>query len=354
LGCQVVGPQATVPVEAASCPRWAFVNAGAYGYFRTAYSPGMLRAIAPDIAASFSEPERLSIVGDEWALVRAGRHSVADYLTLAAGFGREHANGVLAEVSSRLVFVREYLTSGDTRQKYERFVQSLFGPLYREVGLNASPGDDDDKRALRATVIQTLDQGGNDSGLASEARSALEKSLSGGTPMEASAAKAVAGVAARHGDQGLWTQLLNASQLANSPTERYRYLDALGAFEDPALIDRGLNFALTPELRSQDTATFLGSFLSNPVARSRAWAFIKQHWNELGPKTTIAGGDTRLVESLGAFCDARSRDDIKDFFTTHKLPVASRALDQTLERINNCIAMKEKESANVAAWLAVR
>ena len=353
-GCQVVGSQAAVPVGVGSCPRWAFVNAGAHGYFRSAYTPDMLRAIAPDIAASFSEPERVTIVGDEWALVRAGRHSVADYLTLATGFGHEHANGVLAEVSSRLVFVREYLTTGETRQNYERFMQSLFGPLYRELGLDAAPGDDDDRRALRATVIQTLDLGGNDSGLATEARAALEKLLSGAVPMDATAAKAVTSVAARHGDQALWTQLLDASQRANSPTERYRYLYALGAFEDPALIDRGLNFALSPELRSQDTATFLGSFLSNPVARPQAWAFIKQHWNELGPKTTISGGDTRLVESLGAFCDARSRDDVRDFFKTHKLPAASRALDQTIERINNCIAMKEKGSASVATWLAQR
>ncbi|HEY2908084.1 MAG TPA: ERAP1-like C-terminal domain-containing protein, partial [Vicinamibacterales bacterium] len=354
-GCQVVGgPQATVPAGTTSCPRWAFVNAGAYGYFRAAYSPEMLRALAPDMASSFSEPERLTIVGDEWALVRAGRHSVADYLTLATGFGQEHTNGVLAEVSARLMFVHDYLTGGDSRQKYEQFVRSLFGPLYRELGINAAPGDDDDKRALRATVIQTVDLAGNDPGLAIEARSALEQSLSGGGAMEASAAKAVAAVAARHGNTALFDELLNASQRAASPAERYRYLYALGAFEDPALIDRGLNFALTPDLRSQDAPTFIGAFLANPVARPRTWTFVKQHWDQVGPKTTIAGGDVRLVESLGAFCDARSRDDIKDFFKAHKLPAASRALEQTLERINNCIAMKDKGSAAVAAWLAAR
>jgi aminopeptidase N len=170
--------------------------------------------------------------------------------------------------------------------------------------------------------------------------------------MEASAAKAVASIAARHGDNALWEQLLKASQQANSPGERYRYLYALGAFEDPALVDRGLNFALTPELRSQDAATYVGTFLGNPVARSRAWAFLKQHWAELGPKTTISGGDVRLVESLGGFCDARSRDDIKEFFKAHKLPAASRGLDQTIERINNCIAMRARETPAVASWLA--
>ena len=88
-------------------------------------------------------------------------------------------------------------------------------------------------------------------------------------------------------------------------------------------------------------------------ARARGHS-CKQHWNQLGPKTTISLGDVRLVESLGAFCDAQSRDDIKDFFKAHKLPAASRALDQTIEQINNCIAMKEKESPAVATWLATR
>ena len=355
-GCQVVsGPQATVSVSEPSCPRWAFVNAGAYGYFRTAYSAAdTLPALARDISSSFSETERLTIVGDEWALVRAGRHSVADYLTLAAGFGKEHANGVLGEVSSRLVFVREYLTSGESRQKYEQFMRSLFGPLYQELGLSASPGDDDDRRELRATVIETLNKGGNDPGLATAARKAVDQSLSGGAPLDASAANAIVAVAARHGDPALWEALLAASKKASSPAEQYRYLYALGAFEDPALIDRGLNFALTPDLRSQDTPTFLGTFLANAVARPRAWAFVKQHWPQLAPKITISLGDVRFVESLGAFCDARSRDDIKDFLKTHKLPAASRTLDQTIERINNCITMGQKETPNVTAWLAQR
>jgi aminopeptidase N len=353
--CQVAdGQRATVPLDVASCPRWAFVNAGGYGYFRTEYSPEMLRALAPDIASSFTEPERLTIVADEWALVRAGRHSVADYLTLASGFGNEQANGVFGEVSSRLLFLHEYLTSADTRPKYEQFVRSLVRPLYAELGINASPGDADDKRELRGTAIHTLDMAGNDPTLAAEARAALEKSLSGTAPIDASAANAIAAVAARHGDQALFDQLLNASQRATSPDERYRYLYALGAFEDPSLIDRGLNFSLTADLRTQDTSLYLSRFLGNPVARPRAWAFVKQHWGQLAPKVTIAGSDVTLAQSLGSFCDARSRDDVRDFFKAHKMPAASRALDQTLERINNCIAMKEKETANVAAWLAAR
>src|SRR5262249_36632825 len=144
-GCQLVaGARASVPVAATTCPPWTFVNTGAYGYFRTAYSREMLSAIAPDLATSFIDPERLMVVGDEWALVRAGRHARGDSLPLAAGFGKEHTNGVLEEVSPRLIFTHDYLTNASTRPRYARFVQSLFDPLYRELGINAAPGENDD------------------------------------------------------------------------------------------------------------------------------------------------------------------------------------------------------------------
>ena len=50
----------------------------------------MLRAMAPDIETGLTAPERVVLMDDEWALVRAGKHSVADYLTLASGFSAEN------------------------------------------------------------------------------------------------------------------------------------------------------------------------------------------------------------------------------------------------------------------------
>ena len=148
--------------------------------------------------------------------------------------------------------------------------------------------------------------------------------------------------------------MLAAARRATSPSEGYRYLYGLADFEDPALVQRGLEYALTPELRSQDTASYLGRFLSNPANTARAWTFTKQHWTALAPKVTISLGDVRLVQSLQSACDAAARDDIKSFFNSHKLPAASRTLDQTLERINNCIAMKAKQTPVLTAWLAAR
>jgi aminopeptidase N/puromycin-sensitive aminopeptidase len=331
---------------------WAFANAGAQGYYRTAYSPDTLRALAPRIEEVLTPPERLSLSGDEWALVRAGRHNAADYLTLASGFAREHTDGVLSGVTDRLAFIEQYLTDIDSRPRFQRFVKSLFAPLFQEIGFTSTPVDSDERRALRATLISTLGITGADDELAAAARAALDRSLAGGPPLDPTLSRSIIAVAAQRGDRALFDALLAASERATSPDERYRYLYALAEFRDPALIDRALEYTLTPKLRSQDTAAFFARFLGEEAARPRAWAFLKQHWTELEPKVTIFGGDTTIIGALSSFCDAPARDDISAFFKQHPLPAAARTLSQTIERIDNCVALRTAQTPIVAGWLA--
>ena len=78
------------------------------------------------------------------------------------------------------------------------------------------------------------------------------------------------------------------------------------------------------------------------------------NWATLEPKVNISGSDTNLIRSMSAFCDAGSRDRIRAFFAEHKLPGAERTLEQPLEQITNCIALREKQTPAVGAWLAAR
>jgi aminopeptidase N len=299
-------------------------------------------------------PERLSLIDDEWALVRAGRHSAADYLTLAAAYGREHASGVLADVTNRLEFIDDYLTTDATRKRFDTFMRSLLRPLFDEIGFEAAASDNDDRRVLRAIVVEALGTIAEDAEVIAKARAALDRALSGGSPLDPTLEGAVTRTAASHGDAALFDALVKASERATAPEAQYRYLTALAEFRDPALIDRAVRRSLSSSIRSQDTSLYFAAFLHNPAARDRVWSFVQDNWTALEPKIMIAGGDTRLVAALGEFCDARSRDSIAAFFAAHKLPGAVRTLDQTLERINNCIELQSKQTPAVTTWLAAR
>jgi len=347
-------PRQSLTLDGSACSPWVFANAGAQGYYRTAYSAEALRALTPRVQDVLTAPERLSLAGDEWAMVRAGRHGIGEFLTLATGFGNERTDGVLGNVTNRLDFIHDNLTTDATRAPFERFVRTLFGPLFGRVGFDSAPSDGDAERALRATLIETLGTTGGDADLAARARAALDRALAGGPPLDPTLAGAIVAVAAEHGDRALQDALLAAADKATAPDEHYRYLYALARFRDPALIDRALEYARTSKLRSQDTSGFLSRFLMQDSARPRTWAFLKQHWSELEGKVTIFGGDSGLINALGSFCDAGSRDDITAFFAAHPLPSASRTLGQTVERINSCIALRERQAPALASWLASR
>ena len=349
--CEVLTDRSRVLTLAGGCAPWVFANAGAQGYYRTAYPPAMLRAIAPGVETDLSGPERLTLLSDEWALVRAGRHGVADYLALASGFGREHVSGVLQEVRARFGFVNQYLTVDATRPAFAAFVRTLFRPLFDELGFSGSGSENDERRTLRASVIGTLGTIGQDADVIARSRAALDRALAGGPALDPTLAGTITTAAASHGDARLFDTLAAAAERATSPDERYRNLYALGNFTDPALIDRGLDRALSA-VRTQDMALYLGQFFANPVARTRTWTFVTSHWAALQSKLTIFGADTNLTRSLGGFCDATSRDEIVSFFAAHPLPAAARTLSQTVERINNCIAIREKETLAVTAWLS--
>jgi aminopeptidase N len=349
--CAIVDKaEQTVPL-ARGCPSWVFINGGGRGYFRTAYPPEMLRALAPNIESGLSAPERIVLMDDEWALVRAGRHNVGDYLTLANGFGAETHAGALAVVTDRLGMMHAYLATDADRPKLEAFLRRLLQPIMQRVGFSPAPSDSDDRRELRAVVVGGLGRSGNDPAVISQAQNALNAALGGGPPLDPTMATTITRVAAAHGDAKLFDALAAAAERAKSPEDHYRYLNALSDFNDPALVDRALKMSLSPEMRNQDTALYVAQFLGNPSVNARAWAFVKENWAALAPKITIFGGDTNVVGALGSFCDAAARDDIAAFFAAHKLPSAARGLQQTIETINSCIALKQQQQPALAAWL---
>jgi aminopeptidase N len=349
-------PRQTVTV-ADGCVTWIFANAGARGYYRTAYTPETIRALAPHIQGELTAAERLSLLDDEWALMRAGRHDATSYLTIISAFGQEHASGILDDISGHIRFIHEYLTTASSAPTLEAFVRSLFQPLLNELGLTPGASEPDDRRALRAAVVQTLGVSGNHREVVARARAVLDRSLgrSGAVvPLEPSLATAVTMVAATHGDLALFDALVAAADRAASPDDHYRLLSAITRFQDPVLIDRGLQLQLTPQIRSQDTALFLAGFLGNPAARARARTFEKANWVALGPKMKLFGADATLIGSLGSFCDAAARADVASFFAAHPLPAATRTLSQTLERIDNCAAVREAQTGVVERWLGGR
>jgi aminopeptidase N len=347
VACDVVGPAgANIPLN--TCPAWVMANAGARGYYRVVEPPDMIAAMAKDVA-KLTPPERIAVLSDEWALVRAGRRDIGTFLDLASGFKSERNHAVMGTLVGALAAIDNELTSEKTAPAYHRWMAQLLRPALDEVGWTPAPNEDEGRRELRALLVRALGQTAHDPEVIAKAREIVLSELAKPGIVESTLLNAAVPVAALSGDVALYEKYLTRSREASNPEEQHRYMYALAAFSDPALVRRTMDYIVSPEVRSQDAKIFIAQLLGN--ARQLAWELLKTRWSEIQKKTGEFVGNTVIVGALGSFCDSRALADVKQFFVVHKVPDAERTLQQALERIEACTTLSAAQSGKLAEWL---
>lgn len=334
-----------------SCPAWVYANAGGLGAYRTAYQPEMLSSLASVAGSSLTAVERISLLGDEWALVRQGRDSIAQYLTLAAGLAGDPAGRVAGQLTGRLDYVSEYLVDDRLRPAFQAWVRSVLTPVADEVGWRARPQEPEDQEARRARVLFTLGDAGADPDIRRAAHELTMAYLDGAAAPSPATLSTAIGLAATDGDRALYDRLLARMRSETEPTEQQRFRSALGRFTDPALVARTIDLALSDEIRTQDAPGLIAALLSNPGARTATWQTLKSRWTEVEQRLGVFQGIPSVVRSMAVFCDAEAREDVGRFFDEHEVPAAARALRQALDSMDACIALKARSGQSLAEFL---
>jgi aminopeptidase N len=344
----------TQPVQTFSlsgCSDWLYANAGGTGVYRTSYEPDALRRLAAVSETALTPVERISLLGDEWALVRQGRHTLADYLSLAQGLARDRSGAVVRTLMDRLNYISEYLVHAQQRSAYRAWVRRTLEPVAGEMGWTASDGEPDDQQARRASVLYTLGWAGGDPETLRMARDITMRYLDGTLKPDPALLSTAIQLAAIHGDPVLYDRMLEQARTGAEPSEKQRFLNALGQFTDPVLIHRTIDVAFSNDVRSQDAPALLGVLLSNPDARAMTWQAIKDRWQELERRLGVFQGIPAIVGSTRSFCDPAARQDVARFFDEHKISAGARLLRQSLENIDTCIALKARADAGMAQFL---
>lgn len=333
------------------CAPWVFANAGSQGYYRSAYSPEAVRQMAAAAEKDLTPAERITLLGDEWSQVRVGQHDIGDFLRLAEGLKSDRERAVMEIVTARLRDISSDLTSDSDRDAYQAWVRDLLRPAAAELGWTPAPNESEERRIMRGFVLYTLGYAGGDPQVFEQARTLVERHLKQGAEADPTLLETAVRLAAIRGDAALYDQYLGQSRKAQAPEEHYLYQQALTRFRDPALIQRTLEYSISPEVRIQDSGRMLGSMFENSVARPIAWQFVKTRWNDVEARMGLSLGGQRIIRAAGGFCDVGARDDVQKFAAEHNVPAQSRSLRSTLERINNCIDMRGAQQERLALWL---
>jgi cytosol alanyl aminopeptidase len=213
------------------CPAWIAPNAGASGYYRVVFDASTIDA------EKLTLDERVDLVGNTAALVRAGRLPVDDALDLLANLAPDH---ILDELATAI----DEISAGDDAVR-GRAVARIIAPAVRAIGW------EDEHLAPRAfydTVAFAKDVQ-----LTARAMAFMNDWLDGGkTPSDL-----VLRAAAQAGDRKLFDRLLSRLQLAKDPVERARILGVIGALRDPALAELARGLVLKLPLPAEERVAIL-------------------------------------------------------------------------------------------------
>ena len=346
--CELVS-DATQSFTAPGCGA-AMVNADARGYYITEYEPAAVAALATRKTA-LTGAEKVSLLGDEWRLVRAGRHDVGTFLDLAAAFASDTTPAVTSDIAGRIGFVSGAIASESERAPLNAWIRATFAPALDAIGLDPAPGDSDDVQTRRGVLMGLLG-GAGDERVRAKATALALSYLDRVESVPPSLIGAALNIAAGAGDAALYDRMLAKMRAsAATPDIYYRIFNALPAFRDPALVQRTLAFALTDEARSQDVPTLLTGLMGG-ARGDAAWTFVQQRWDAITAKVGVFQGVPYIVGGLGGFCSTARANEVKAFFEAHPEPAAARSLRQAIERIETCAAIDARQSAPLTAWLA--
>jgi puromycin-sensitive aminopeptidase len=330
---------------------WVLANAGARGFYRASYDAESLRrliAALPDLEAS----ERMSLVSDQWALVRSGKAPAAPFLDLLAGLQGEADHVVLDEVVGRLAWLEHRGTADADRVPFQQFVARSFKAVGAELGWQPREGEGDERRLQRAAVLRALTLVAREPHAVMEAqeRFALLAKKSANA-VDPNLLDIVVAAAARAADDARFDELQALARAEVDPAAKRRFLHALAMVEAPALVERAVALALTDAVQMQDFSSFMGTLLANRYAREQAWLMLRTRWADVRRKADSPMLLRRLVEALGSLPERSHLVAIEEFLAAHPIEGARQAIAQTLERLRADVALRERLMPEVGAWL---
>lgn len=331
---------------------WFFPNGDGAGFFRFALDDAALQRLVGVVQSALNPAERLSLVGNQWALVRACQADVGQFFSLLAGFRGEIDRAVLSAITERLFWLATHVVDDAARPAFEGFAGAFLRPHLDALGWDRRAGESADDRLRRATAIGALGELAGEPAVIAEATARLARYLDDPASLDANLASAVVGIAARRGDAALYQRYLERKRAAaNDPEEEQRFLFGLTAFEDPALVDRSLAMTLTDEVRPQDRAHLYARLLGTRAARAAAWQFIHQRWDDLAARLDPML-QQNIVRALAQLTPEPIASEVLAFLPSRATDETRETVAQTLEQLRIDAAVVGRLTPAVGAALA--
>ena len=339
--------EATVPLP----HDWESIllNEGGHGFYRVRYASELLDRLLNTGIDRLAVTERFNLINDAWATTVAGLMSLTDYLDLTARFTTEQDKNVWAVLLDSFSILNRIITEED-RPALEAFVRGRVGPAVAALGWVPRNGESEGTKQLRGELIGAQGKLGNDPAIQRRAAELYGAYRLDAAAVDPNIVPSLVAILAHMGDATRYEEFHQRFRTAATPQEERRYLFSLAAFKPKALLERTLARTISGDIRTQDAPFLVSAVLGNIYGRELAWAFVKTNWekmDQLFPKQ----GLRRMCGGIVSLATRELEKDVRDFFTTRKIDLGGKTVEQYLEHLRIMVNMRERDGIILRQYL---
>jgi aminopeptidase N len=325
------------------------VNSGQTGYYRTLYTPEMLRGLTRAYAR-LKPIDQIGLVADNWGLGLAGYESPAPALDMVDA-APAAADPALVQQDSDILLRIYRMYSGDAvhQAMVARYASAKLGPVLQRIGWRAQPNEPAPNAVLRAALIGTLGDFGDPAVVAEANRLyAAGDPLASAGPLRTT----ILGVVARNLDAAGWDRLHTLARAEHNPLVRAQLYRMLGDAQDPALAQRALDLALTDEPGPTTSPNIVAAVASQHP--DLAFDFALAHRERVESLVDSSSRSRYLPLLAISSSDPAMIGKLETFASQHMTPESRRPADMAIASIRDRARIRETRLPEITRWFEAK
>jgi alanyl aminopeptidase len=335
-----------------TCPAWVAPNVDGAGYYLANLAAEPLEALLDRGWSQLSRVERLALVGDLGILVDGGKADVGAMLSLLPRLGKSDDPYLIDVAVTRLGKLARYVAP-EQRDAFAALVRETLGAAGRRIGWSPRPNEKLAQAKVRSDLMMRLAVEGQDRAARAKAMSLARTWLADHKKLPDSQWAPVLETAVRANAAEMVPLLLERLPREEDRVAQRAMYQALALVPDAELQRKALALTLSVDPIPPEMIHLLGTSPFEIEREATLFDFVRDNADELLRRLPEDYQKALIVQ----VCDASRRDEAARFAKTRleELPeVGPLAVNQAIERMDQCIARRQAQTRALADFLAAR
>ena len=295
--------------------------------------------------------DKIGLIANSYALAEANYTDMEEFLDLLQ-YLRDETNFTLwADIAGSLGQLQTLFAFHPFAEDLDALTRWAFSNILKKIGWEEKKEEQHTDILLRSTVLSMTGFSKEES-VQAEAQKRFQQYIKTKT-INQNIRGVVYALAAWTGDAATWEQLKKLHEEAPLQEEKVRILAAMCMFQNKELLQKTLEYSLSPAVRPQDSPVGVARIARNPFGMDLAWKFLQDYWSEYNKRYGSSGHMMgKIIQAVTAgFRTSEKAKEVKAFFKKNSMPHAKRAIEQSLENISINEQFIQSHEKEVQIWL---